>query len=194
MVRSDYDSPWKEVIDAYFASFLLFLFPWIHKEIDWTVDYVSLEQELRKLAPWGELGKMLADKLVKVTTAEGDGRYLHAEVQGKEEDDFTRRVHTYNYRAEDSFGLPVVTVVVLADDDPEWRPCEYSSTVWGCTRTRAAQHREIPRVGRTAADAGRLRGPAGVKPTPADLPRSPSGGSTDHLPATVSRTFCAIIA
>lgn len=31
----DYDSPWKEVLDYYFAEFMAFFFPQAYSEIDW---------------------------------------------------------------------------------------------------------------------------------------------------------------
>ena len=33
---------------------------------------------------------------------------------------------TYHYRADDRFGLPPEAVVILADDDPDWRPNAYA--------------------------------------------------------------------
>jgi hypothetical protein len=111
----DYDSPWKEVIDQQLRDVLAFCFPDVHEAID------SLEQELRKLAPAGETGKRLADKLVKVRTRTGDDNYLHVEVQGERQAGFERRVYVYHYRADDRFGLPAEELVLLADDDPDWQ-------------------------------------------------------------------------
>jgi len=34
--RSEFDSPWKEVIEAYFQDFLAFFFPYIHADVDWS--------------------------------------------------------------------------------------------------------------------------------------------------------------
>jgi hypothetical protein len=33
--RSDYDSPWKEILEAYFRDFMQFFFPQIEIEIAW---------------------------------------------------------------------------------------------------------------------------------------------------------------
>ena len=43
---SDFDSPWKEVLDRYFPAFLDFFFPNIHADIDWSRDYEMLDKEL----------------------------------------------------------------------------------------------------------------------------------------------------
>jgi hypothetical protein len=122
---ADRDSPWKEVLDDQLRPALEFLFAEVVEDIDWQHDPESLEQELRKLAPEGETGKRIADKLVKFRSLTGDDRYLHVEVQGKPEDDFPRRVYVYSYRAEDRFGVPVESLIILADEDPKWRPTTY---------------------------------------------------------------------
>lgn len=131
---ADYDSPWKEVTNEQFASFLAFCFPLVYADIDLTQDQESLEQEMHKLLPASRTGKRLVDKLVKLCTHAGDVRYLHAEVQGEPEEDFERRMDTYNYRARDRLGQEVVSVAVLADDDPRWKPEEYRFGCWGCER------------------------------------------------------------
>ncbi len=33
-MTTDYDSPWKEALDAYFEPFLALLFPEVHRQID----------------------------------------------------------------------------------------------------------------------------------------------------------------
>jgi hypothetical protein len=91
---------------------------------------------LQKLAPAGETGRRLADKLVKVWGKDdGDAVYLHVEVQSREETDFERRVYVYNYRLEDRYNQPVVSLVVLGDDNPGWRPTQYFFEHWGCRKT-----------------------------------------------------------
>lgn len=63
---TDYDSPWKEILDRYFAAFLSFFFPAIHQDIDWKRGYEFLDKELQQVARDAELGRRYADKLVKV--------------------------------------------------------------------------------------------------------------------------------
>jgi hypothetical protein len=132
---AEYDSPWKDAVNEQFVLFLAFCFSDIQQDCDFTQDYESLEQEMRKLVPASLTGKRLVDKLVKLFTRQGDVRYLHVEVQGEAEKDFERRMDTYNYRARDVLGQEVVSVAVLADDDPDWRPREYRFSCWGCRRT-----------------------------------------------------------
>jgi hypothetical protein len=40
----------------------------------------------------------------------------------------------YNYRVFDRFDREVVSLAVLADDEPGWRPAGFRSGLWGCER------------------------------------------------------------
>jgi len=64
--RDDYDSPWKEILSAYFQEFMEFFFPHIAREIDWSRGYELLDKELRQITRESEVGFRLADQLVKV--------------------------------------------------------------------------------------------------------------------------------
>lgn len=70
--RTDYDSPWKEVIEAYFPQFLEFFFPLAYAAIDWTQPYEFLDTELQQLEPDAEIGKCLVDKVAKVWLLDGE--------------------------------------------------------------------------------------------------------------------------
>src|SRR4051794_32692463 len=105
---TDQDSVWKEVLEQELPDVLALLFPEVHADLDWARDTEALEQEMRKLHPQAATGKRIVDRLVKAyQKGTGDERYLHLEVQGQPEDDFPRRLHVYNYKAEDHFGQPV---------------------------------------------------------------------------------------
>jgi hypothetical protein len=123
---ASYDSAWKELLDRFLRLALLFFFPEVEEELDWTDDYESLDSELRKLSPDGAVGDRLADRLVKVRAkGEGDPRLLHFEVQGKKQPGFGRRMYRYNYRAFDALDLPPEALVILADGDRKWKPRTY---------------------------------------------------------------------
>lgn len=136
IMMTDYDSPWKEALDRYFRLFVTFFFPELAAAIDWAWDWESLDTELQELRPAGDVGKRRADKLVKIRRRDNGGEpaLIHLEVQCQEERDFERRVHTYNYRIEDRYNEPVVSVVVLGDDNSSWRPSAYVFERWGCRR------------------------------------------------------------
>jgi hypothetical protein len=120
------DSPWKEVCERKLALVFDLLYPRVHRELDWAQDYEALDQELRKFAPASRAGRRIADRLIKALAAgSGDPRYFHLEVQGKKERGFRRRIHLCNLRAEERFNAHVVSMVVLTDETPAWRPGRY---------------------------------------------------------------------
>lgn len=130
---SDYDSPWKEALDVYFEPFLAFFFAQAHADIDWRRGYEPLDKELQQIVREGELGRRLVDKLVKVWLTNGQEQWLliHVEVQTAEETDFARRMYVYNYRLFDRYNQEVVSLAVLGDDNPRWRPDHFSHSRWG---------------------------------------------------------------
>src|SRR5205807_974218 len=77
-------------------------------------------------------GKRVADKLFKVWRKDGTEAWLliHIEVQGDPEADFPRRMFVYNYRIFDRYNRPVVSLAVLTDDRPGWRPDEFGYGAW----------------------------------------------------------------
>ena len=54
---TDYDSPWKEVLERYFAAFTAFFFPTVHEGIDWARGHAFLDKELQQSARDARLGR-----------------------------------------------------------------------------------------------------------------------------------------
>ncbi len=133
-MADDYDSPWKEAIERYFADFLHFYFPTAHARIDWSKPISFLEQELREVVPDAEIGKRFVDKLVKVAQLDGqnDWLYIHLEIQAQAQDTFSERMFVYNYRLYDRYRHPIASLAVLADDRANWRPTEFFYEVLDC--------------------------------------------------------------
>ena len=131
---SEQDSPWKEALERYLPSFLALYFPAVHAAIDWTRSYEWLNTELRQVVPDADHGTRLADVLVKVWRHDGEESRLliHIEVQGWPETDFSRRMFVYHYRIFDRYNRQIVSLVVLADDRPSWRPDRFAYDLWGC--------------------------------------------------------------
>jgi hypothetical protein len=73
--------------------------------------------------------------LVKVWRKNGQERWLliHIEIQGWPEEEFAQRLFVYHYRIFDRYNRQVVTLVVLADDRPNWRPDRFVYDLWGCS-------------------------------------------------------------
>ena len=57
---------------------------------------------------------------------------IHVEVQGEPEADFAARMYTYHYRLLDRYGVDVVSLAVLADASPSFRPQRFQRGRWGC--------------------------------------------------------------
>src|SRR6266571_3785157 len=133
-LMSDYDSPWKEMLDGYFPAFMAFFFPEAHADIDWTRGYESLDTDLQQIVRDAALGTRLADKLMQVWRRDGVEQIVlvHTEIQGTRETDFARRIYVYNYRLFDRYDRPVVSLAVLGDASPSWRPRRYEQRLWGC--------------------------------------------------------------
>jgi hypothetical protein len=129
----DFDSPWKEALEVYFRAFLALFYPHIHADIDWSRGYVFLDKELQKILPKAARGRLYVDKLVKVWRKNGREAWvlIHVEVQTQREADFPRRMYGYNTRLTDRYNRTVVSLAVLADDDPNWRPDHFADELWG---------------------------------------------------------------
>ena len=149
---SEYDRAWKGMLDAYLQAFLAFYFPNLEKLVDWehppeildttlpappsaASDNAPASETPASEATAGEAskreaskpGELRVDKFFKVRMLpdrEPEDSLLHIEVQGDPETGFPRRMYVYNGRAFDRFGLPVLSMALLADVDPNWRPAE----------------------------------------------------------------------
>jgi hypothetical protein len=93
--RADYDSAWKEALERFFQEFISFFFPQAHAGIDWGRGYEFLDKEFQQVVRDAELGRRLADKLVKVWRIGGEEAWLlvHIEVQGDVDKTFPKRMY-----------------------------------------------------------------------------------------------------
>ncbi|MCP4149746.1 MAG: cytosolic protein [bacterium] len=131
--QGNYDSAWKEVIELHLEDFLKFFFPKVHREIDFSKGYESLNQELRSITPKSKTGKRLADVLVKVHL-KGKKKtaciviFIHIEIQGSRETGFERRVFIYFYRIFDlkiARDAEIISLMILTDEDKNYRPDKF---------------------------------------------------------------------
>jgi hypothetical protein len=130
-----FDSPWKTSIETYFPDFVAFFFPHIFSDINWTRGFQFLDQELQQVVRDAELGKRLADKLVRVWRLSGEETWvlIHIEVQSSEQAEFSFRMYVYNYRLSDKYNIPIVSLAILGDERSSWRPNQHQSELWGCS-------------------------------------------------------------
>jgi hypothetical protein len=128
------DSPWKEALEHFLEWFLGLCFPEVHSGIDWARGYQSLDKELQQVVRDARVGKRLADKLFKVWRKDAQEAWLlvHVEVQGRREPTFAERMFVYSCRIYDLYRRPVVSLAVLCDEQPSWRPDRFVYNNWGC--------------------------------------------------------------
>jgi hypothetical protein len=95
--------------------------------VDWSRPVSFLDSELQAIVPDSETGDLRADKLVQVTRRDGTEALLliHFEIQAQRDPTLPRRMFRYHYRIYDRFGQHPISLVVLADDEPGWRPGPY---------------------------------------------------------------------
>ena len=132
--QSDYDSPWKEVIEQFFPQCMHFFFPQVYAAIDWSKGYTFLDKEFQKVTRDAQTGKRYVDKLVQVYLLNGRETWIliHLEVQGAPEESFAERMFIYHYRIYDHYQRPVVSLAILTDNRASWRPDHFGYDLFGC--------------------------------------------------------------
>ena len=133
-LRSQYDSPWKQAVEGYFPDFMSFFFSHIHDEIDWNKEPVFMDNALEKITRDAEIGRRYADKLVKVWLKTGELAWvlIHIEVQASRETNFSERIYVYRHRIWEKHKVDVASLVILCDDEQNYRPNKYKKGIWGC--------------------------------------------------------------
>jgi predicted transposase/invertase (TIGR01784 family) len=132
--KTPLDSPWKDILEAYFPDFMEFFFPVAHTQIDWSRGFEFMDGELQQLTKEAETGRLYTDKLAKVYLLDGSEQFVlcHIEVQSQSEDDFGDRVFTYFARIRDKFGRRVASFAVLGDTNKGWKPHSHQEELFGC--------------------------------------------------------------
>jgi hypothetical protein len=126
-LRSDQDSPWKDILRQYFQDAIAFFFPQTAARIDWHRPHEFLDKEFQQIAPEAAIGKRYADQLVKVWLKRGQELWLlvHIEVQAKAEANFAERMLVYHLRIFDRFHSHATSLAILCDANAQWRPNRY---------------------------------------------------------------------
>ncbi|NYE61837.1 hypothetical protein FHW58_003044 [Duganella sp. 1224] len=128
-----YDLPWKAALTHAFRAFMDFFFSDLCKEIDWSRRPRYRDKELAGIALADAPNVMVADKLVEVALRDGRVQWvlIHIEVQAQRDKTLARRVLDYNYRIFQQYQQPVASLVLLADEDANWRPSAFHNTLLG---------------------------------------------------------------
>ena len=57
---------------------------------------------------------------------------IHIEIQGQYIANLPEKIFQYYYRIFDGHGVPIASFVILADDNPNWKPDHLKYSLWGC--------------------------------------------------------------
>jgi hypothetical protein len=129
----EFDSPWKETLDLFLEAVIKLFFPDLYEAIDWSRGYKILDTEMHEIVREAELGVTQADKLFLVHLRDGREALLliHCEVQAQRDSAFPQRMFMYYYRIFDRYRHPIVSLAILGDDHPEWRPNRFLAEQFG---------------------------------------------------------------
>jgi Domain of unknown function (DUF4351) len=129
--KGDQDSPWKKILRQYLREAIEFFFPAIDTIVDWSEPPVFLDKEFVQISQDAKIGKRYADQLVQLKRKNGPPfvLLLHIEIQASKEDNFEERMFIYALRIFDYFRQPAISVAILCDPNPAWRPTEYQFTL-----------------------------------------------------------------
>ena len=121
------DELWKGIIEDLDTEFLVKFFPDALHLFDLTKPIVFLDKELSQIMPDSKDSGRDIDKLLQVSLKGGGNRLIlvHPEVQGYKHIDFAEREFIYFYRLYDRFKLPIVTLVIFTDTNPQYEPASY---------------------------------------------------------------------
>ena len=124
---ADMDGGWKQVIEDYLEDFFRFFFPAVHAEIDFDQPCEHLDKELAKIMLDAAVGDREADQLIQVHWRDGGDELVlvHVEVQAQDAANFAERMYVYNTRIWERYRRPVVSLALLIDGDPRFRPDRY---------------------------------------------------------------------
>lgn len=126
------DELWKTIIEDFFEPCIYFFYPTDADEVDWSQPPEFLDKELAKLFPRSKNKGRVADKLAKVWLKNGESRWIliHIEVQGYPDPDFPKRMYQMRVRVREKYGVEVVAIAVLTDDDEHYLPDGYYERIW----------------------------------------------------------------
>jgi hypothetical protein len=128
-----YDLPWKAALSHAFRPFLQFYFPQVCARIDWRQRPRFRDKEFARCCFGSAPDSMVADKLVEVRLLHGRKRQvlIHIEIQAQRDGALARRMRDYHERIRETCGLPVISLVLLADEHPHWRPRNFHEQLAG---------------------------------------------------------------
>ncbi|MFN4033055.1 MAG: cytosolic protein [Fimbriimonadales bacterium] len=132
-MRDDFDAWWKLFLSRFLQEFLALVAPELWAMIDWERGVQLLDKELLSPRLRGRGRRLYVDCLFKVYLKSGEAQILliHIEVQARLQQIFPERMFRYFARLYVEYGLPIVSIAVLADANPRWRPTHFEYALGG---------------------------------------------------------------
>lgn len=130
---SDYDGAWKEAFRSHLQDFIEKCFEKLATLIDWSRDPIWLDKEIGQIAGQAGHRNRHVDLLFKVWLIDGVEQWIfcHVEIQSSYDAGFGFRLDLYNSGLKWLFQRDVLTLVLLTDLNPEWRPDTYRFELGG---------------------------------------------------------------
>jgi hypothetical protein len=130
----DFDTYWKEILDLIEPATRFFL-PELHQKIDWSINYISLEQELRNLLYGRKKGRVKrTDKLFRFKLLDGTDHYLlhHIEAEAYPTATFPQRMFGYFIRLILKYNNTPITMLAIFVGEQPVKPLDsYSIDCFG---------------------------------------------------------------
>lgn len=116
------DLAWKLLLRRRLRAVLDLLFPKIHVLVDWAQGHFLPDKSLPPLTADSRTGEREPDFIAIVSLLDGSEACVHVEVQCTRQARFTERMQLYHARLRDRFGMHVISLAILGDPSPTWRP------------------------------------------------------------------------
>ncbi|MCB1190285.1 MAG: hypothetical protein KDK90_07620 [Leptospiraceae bacterium] len=132
MRKLEQDIPWKAILEAYFKDFIFFFLPEFYQNIDWKKKPEFLDKEFQKLIGDKKGNQKILDKLIRLRLKNGVSKivFVHIEIQGSYEKDFTKRMLIYYLRVYEKYGNPISSIAILTDNRKNWKPSKLELKSW----------------------------------------------------------------
>lgn len=128
------DKLWKGIVEELFEDFISFFMPDLYPEIDFDKGVEFLDKEFETLFPKSKETKRYVDKLIKVCLKDGTEQWLfiHVEIQGYKDADFTKRMFRYFYRIYDKYQKEITAIAIFTDSNKLLKPDRFE---YSCYKT-----------------------------------------------------------
>jgi hypothetical protein len=126
-----FDKLWKSMVTDHFEDFLEMFMPELHQEVDFTVPFLFLEQELKAALIDKTLKQV--DKLVGVQLKNGKQEwvYVHVEFENSHSPNIKERMYDYNARIKEKYKKDITALVIYTGRNAPANPNCYTKTVFG---------------------------------------------------------------